>query len=227
MKKNYCIFACGGRGARMGADIPKQFLRLGTKTILQLSIERITNALPGISVITVLPDEYRQWWADECSSMRFFIPQMIVRGGITRFHSVRQALDKIPDDAVVAVHDGVRPFVSEQLVQSLFREVESGEKAVVPVIPVTDTLKVLDASLEPIPSASADRSVLYGAQTPQVFDSKTLKQAYALPYDTAFTDDASIVASMGGKVKYIPGERYNIKITTPEDLSLARLLLGV
>jgi len=211
----------------MGSDIPKQFLRLGEKTILQMSIERIVNAMPGIVVVTVLPDEYRQWWSDECSSMHFYVPQMIVRGGITRFHSVKAALDKIGDDSVTAVHDGVRPFVSEQLVQSLFREVESGVKAVVPVIPVTDTLKVLSESLEPIPGARADRSVLYGAQTPQVFESETLKAAYALPYDTAFTDDASIVASMGETVKYIPGERYNIKITTPEDLSFAKLLLGV
>jgi len=227
MRKKYCIFACGGRGTRMGADIPKQFIRLGGKTILQLSMEKILSALDRVGVVVVLPDEYRQWWTDECAAMNFFVPQMIVGGGITRFHSVKAALDRIPDDAVVAVHDGVRPFVSSKLVNALFDEVDSGAKAVVPVIPVTDTLKVLDSSLEPIPGAKADRSVLFGAQTPQVFEAETLKAAYALPYDTAFTDDASIVASMGEKVKYIPGERYNIKITTPEDLSLASLLLGI
>lgn len=227
MRKKYCIFACGGRGTRMGADIPKQFIRLGTKTILQLSIEKILSAVDGINPVVVLPQEYRQWWRDECTQKKFFVPQMVISGGITRFHSVKAALQTIPSDAVVAVHDGVRPFVSRELVSSLFEAISPKVKAVVPVIAVTDTLKVLDSALKPIAGAVADRSVLYGAQTPQVFDAEILKAAYELPFDTAFTDDASIVSAFGESVTYIPGERYNIKITTPEDLSLARILLGV
>lgn len=141
-----------------------------------------------------------------------------------RFHSVKNALEKVPDGALVAVHDAVRPFVSPDLVRELFEEAGRCD-AVIPVIPVTDTLKVLrpgeDGQLEEVPGASADRSVLYGAQTPQVFLSDVLRKAYSQAYDTRFTDDASVVAAMGVKVKFIPGQRYNIKLTTPEDMDIA------
>lgn len=208
----------------MGADIPKQFLRLGGKTILQLSLESVLAADSSIRIILALPAHYRQFWLDECDKMGLQIRQSIVDGGITRFHSVKNALEKVPDGALVAVHDAVRPFVSPDLVRELFEEAGRCD-AVIPVIPVTDTLKVLrpgeDGQLEEVPGASADRSVLYGAQTPQVFLSDVLRKAYSQAYDTRFTDDASVVAAIGVKVKFIPGQRYNIKLTTPEDMDIA------
>lgn len=223
-KPRYCIFACGGSGSRMGADIPKQFLRLGGKTILQLSLERILAADPSIRIVLALPSRYRKFWLDECEAMGFDARQSIVDGGITRFHSVKNALEKVPDGAVVAVHDAVRPFVSEDLVRELFARAEDCP-AVVPVVPVTDTLKVLRAdaggNLREVPGASADRSVLYGAQTPQVFSSDVLKKAYGQAYDVLFTDDASVVSASGVEIKYIPGQKYNIKLTTPEDMDIA------
>lgn len=219
-----CIFACGGQGTRMGADVPKQFLRLKGKTILQLSIERIVEAEPDVKIVIALPAMWKEFWKEECHRMLLHVPQSIVDGGITRFHSVRNALDKVADDSVVAVHDAVRPFVSADLVRALFdKAVECG--SAVPVIPVTDTVKVLDSSLREIDGASADRSVLYGAQTPQVFRADTLKAAYKQAYSTAFTDDASIVRAAGYEVAYVPGERYNIKLTTPEDMLFAGFLL--
>lgn len=231
--KKICIFACGGHGTRMGEALPKQFLRFGDKTILQLSMERILEAEPDASIITVLPQEYAKFWADECYKSGFVAPQSIVKGGITRFHSVKNALDRIPDDepALVAIHDGVRPFVSVELVRSLFEKAET-YPAVIPVIPVTDTLKVLetdpsDGVLREKPGRSADRSELFGAQTPQIFHSEIIKAAYRQPYDTSFTDDASVVARSGVPVSCFPGEKYNIKITTPEDLLLGRLLCGL
>lgn len=225
----YCIFACGGHGTRMGESLPKQFLRIGEKTILQLSIERIVEAEPDVNVIVVLPREYVQYWKDECVKQDFKVRQSIVHGGITRFHSVKNALERIEaDDALVAVHDGVRPLCSAALVRKLY-DATLEHDAVVPVIPIVDTLKVLktnpDGTYTPVEGASADRSVLFGAQTPQIFRAASLKAAYEQPYNTAFTDDASVVQSNGGQVFYLSGERYNIKITTPEDLLLARRLL--
>lgn len=213
----------------MGGDTPKQFLRIADKTILQLSIEKVLSACEDIHPVVVLPPECVDFWRQECGRMSLDVHQSIVKGGITRFHSVRNALEKIvEDDAVVAVHDGVRPLCSEKLVSALLTAAEVFD-AVVPVVPVVDSLKVLetlpDGSLRQIEGQSADRSVLFGAQTPQVFRSGVLKRAYNQPYSTIFTDDASVVQSVGIQVHYIPGERYNIKITTPEDLLFARRFL--
>lgn len=225
MTKNFCIFACGGHGTRMGGSLPKQFLRIGDRTILQISLENYLSACPDAKIVIALPPEYREFWLEECSKMEFTPPQSIVDGGITRFHSVRNALKKVPDGAVVAVHDAVRPFASRNLIETLLKEVEN-HTAVVPVIPVTDTVKVLDSNLKAIPGASADRTVLFRAQTPQVFRSDVLKAAYKQAYNTAFTDEASIVEAYGEPVTYVPGEKYNIKITTPEDLLLSAFLTG-
>jgi len=223
MKKKFCIFACGGHGTRMGGSLPKQFLRIGEKTILQLSLENFLEAEPGTKIVIALPKEYRDFWMEECSKMDFTPPQSLVEGGITRFHSVRNALEKVPEGAIVAVHDAVRPFASVKLIQDLFKKAEE-VPAVVPVIPVTDTIKVLDADMKTIPGATADRSLMYGAQTPQVFHSDILKAAYKQAYNTAFTDEASIVEAYGIPVTYIHGEKYNIKITTPDDLLLSGFL---
>lgn len=224
-RKKYCIFACGGHGTRMGGETPKQFLRIGEKTILQLSIEKICDAVPDVNVIVVLPHEWIEFWKGECRSAMTDIHQTLVIGGITRFHSVKNALTHVPDGAVVAVHDGVRPLVSQELVTSLFENMD-GHQAVVPVIPVTDTLKALDGDLREIDGVNPDRSVLFGAQTPQVFLSETLKAAYGQPYNVSYTDDASVVRNYGVDVEYVPGEKYNIKVTTPEDLFLVRALLS-
>ena len=229
-KKKYCIFACGGRGTRMGSPLPKQFLRLGEKTILQISIEQILKAVPDVHPVVVLPEDYFEFWASECKKTNFHAAQSIVAGGFTRFHSVRNALEKITDeDAVVAVHDGVRPLASTALIRRLF-ELAGSHNAVVPVIPITDTLKTLKRNgageLEELPGEGADRSIMFGAQTPQLFRSRVLKSAYSLPYDTAFTDDASVVRASGVEIHYCEGEKYNLKITTSDDLEVARRLLS-
>jgi 2-C-methyl-D-erythritol 4-phosphate cytidylyltransferase len=132
----------------------------------------------------------------------------------------------VPEGALVAVHDGVRPLVTEELVRKLFETAER-EQAVVPVIPCVDTMKVLeskDGALKAVPGVKADRSVLYGAQTPQVFHSEIVKGAYMMAYDTAFTDDASVVEKYGKDICYIEGERFNIKITTRDDMVLAKAI---
>ena len=169
------------------------------------------------------------YWRSYCLERNFTCPQVLVKGGITRFHSVKNALEKVPEGAVVAVHDGVRPLVTAELVRDMFEKAET-EHAVIPVIPCIDTIKVLEKKgefLVPIPGASVDRSVLFGAQTPQVFHSELLKDAYSQAYDTSFTDDASVVEKYGKSLSYIIGERLNIKITTQDDLILARAILSL
>ena len=225
-RRKYVVIMAAGSGTRMGVQMPKQFLELGGKAVLQRTIEVFQRACDGISVITVLPKEHMNYWREYCLSRNFTCPQVLVAGGITRFHSVRNALAKVPEGALVAVHDGVRPLLTEGLVQKLFEAAEQ-EQAVVPVIPCVDTMKVLesrDGVLRSIAGAKADRSVLYGAQTPQVFHSEVLKNAYMMAYDTAFTDDASVAEKYGQDVCYVEGERFNIKITTQDDMILAKAI---
>ena len=229
-RKKYVIIMGAGSGTRMGADKPKQFLEINGKAILQYTIEVFQRACPGISVITVLPEAFIGYWKDYCFKHKFICPQILVKGGISRFHSVRNALEKVPEGALVAVHDGVRPLVTEKLVSEIFGIAEN-EPAVIPVLPSVDTIKVLqvegDGRLKAVPGAVADRSVLYGAQTPQVFHSEVLKKAYSQAYDTAFTDDASVVERQEKSLSYIMGERLNVKITTQDDLMLVQAVMHI
>ncbi len=228
-KRRYVIIMAAGSGTRMGGPLPKQFLEIGGKAILQHTIEAFLEACPGISVVTVLNADYVEYWRNYCLRRNFTCPQMTVSGGFTRFHSVRNALDKIPDGALVAVHDGVRPLVTADLVRTMFEKAETVQ-ALIPVVPCTDTLKVLHKDgdeLKTVEGAVADRSVLYAAQTPQVFHSEVLKSAYSLAYDTMFTDDASVVQKYGKSLSYTIGERLNIKITTQEDLVLAQAVMSL
>jgi 2-C-methyl-D-erythritol 4-phosphate cytidylyltransferase len=228
-RKKYLIVMAAGSGTRMGADMPKQFIEIDGKAILQMTIEKFLEACPGINVVTVLPEAHMSYWRSYCLERNFTCPQVLVKGGITRFHSVRNALAKVPDNAIVAIHDGVRPLVTVNLLRDMF-ELSENEPALIPVVPCVDTMKVLKeegGKLVSVPGASVDRSVLFGAQTPQIFHSEILKEAYAQPYDTAFTDDASVVEKYGKNLSYHMGERFNIKITTQEDLLLARAILSL
>ena len=228
-RKKYLIVMAAGSGTRMGADMPKQFIEIDGKAILQMTIEKFLEACPGISVVTVLPEAHMSYWRSYCLEHNFTCPQILVKGGITRFHSVRNALAKVPDNAIVAIHDGVRPLVTADLIRNMF-ELSENEPALIPVVPCIDTMKVLkdeDGKLVAVPGASVDRSVLFGAQTPQVFHSEIIKEAYSLAYDTSFTDDASVLERYGKSLSYIHGERLNMKITTKEDLVLARAILSL
>ena len=206
-RKKYLIVTAGGMGTRMGTSTPKQFLELGGRPVLRITIEKFLAAIPDLHIITVLPE---------------------VKGGFTRFHSVKNALAYVPDGALVAVHDGVRPLISVEAIRRLFAEA-SDVPALIPVMPVTDTLKVLvkDASGKLVPTGEqADRSRFFGAQTPQIFWSEQLKAAYGQGYDTLFTDDASVAERHGVTLTYTLCDKYNIKITTPDDLALAAVLVS-
>ena len=220
-RKRYTIFVAGGSGTRMGGDIPKQFLLLDGRPILQRTIEAFLRADPEMKVVVVLPKQHFQTWKDLCLQHSFDCPMTLVSGGLTRFHSVRNALAKVPDGALVAVHDGVRPLVSPEMVARMFDAMEDA-RALVPVMPVTDTLRSLDPSL-PDP----DRSKCAAVQTPQIFRSEEIRKAYGCAFETSFTDDASVAARNGIPLTICEGERFNIKITTPEDLVLAEAILKV
>lgn len=225
MKSNfYAIVTAGGSGIRLGSSVPKQFLELTDgKCILQMSIEKFIEACPDVSIVTVLPKAWTDKWKEYCLSHNFQCPQMLVEGGITRFHSVQNALRRIPEGSIVAVHDAARPFISVDLIRKMLGMMEH-ERAVVPVIPVTDTLKMIkrtDDSLVRMNIEAPDRSCVFGAQTPQIFHSEDLKAAYGRAYDLRFTDDASVAESIGIPVTYVEGEKFNIKITTREDLVFA------
>lgn len=232
-RKKYLIVMAAGSGTRMGSETPKQFMELNGKAILQRSIEVFLRACPGIKVITVLPESYVKYWRDYCIEKNFICPQILVKGGITRFHSVRNALAKVPDGALVAIHDGVRPLVSQESVAEMFAKAES-EQALIPVIPCVDTMRLLSRDIDDegkevfhTKDESVDRSELFAVQTPQIFHSETVKEAYCQAYDTSFTDDASVVLKNGKNLSYHLGERFNIKITTQDDLVLARAILSL
>jgi 2-C-methyl-D-erythritol 4-phosphate cytidylyltransferase len=233
-RKKYVVIMAAGSGTRMGSQLPKQFLELDGKAILRKTIEVFLEACPDVSVITVLPKQHMSYWKDYCYKNNFICPQVLVAGGITRFHSVKNALKRLPDGAVVAIHDGVRPLISVQKVREMFEKAENVQ-ALIPVIPCVDTMKVLQknewedgsVTLTSVAGQSVDRSVLYGAQTPQIFHSEILKDAYNQAFDTAFTDDASVVEKHGKSLSFVIGERLNIKITTAEDLTLAEAVLKV
>ena len=227
-RKKYVIIMAAGSGTRMGSELPKQFIELDGKAILQMTIETFQKACPDVSVITVLPEAHMAYWRNYCLQHNFTCPQVLVKGGITRFHSVRNALEKVPEGALVAVHDGVRPLVTPGLVADMFTKAEDLD-ALIPVIPCVDTMRMLekkDDVLTAMAGTSVDRSLLYGVQTPQIFRSEILKDAYRQAYDTAFTDDASVVEKNGKNLSFTMGERFNIKITTQDDLVLAKAIMS-
>jgi len=221
-RKKYAVILAGGHGTRMGNSTPKQFLEIGGKPILRHTIEKFIDYQEDTSIILILPSELKEYWKNYCRENNFLDSYIMAAGGITRFHSVQNALKFVPEGALVAVHDGVRPLIDNDLLERLFSEAESAP-AVVPTMPVEESLREIDGNGN---SFRVDRSLYYTVQTPQVFHSEVLKAAYENPYSPSFTDDASVVEAAGIHVSLVRGKKHNIKITTPEDLELASLLLA-
>ena len=214
--KAYAIIVAGGKGLRMGGDVPKQFLPINGKPILMHTIEAFRKALDGIEIILVLPADQHEYWQKLCKDYNFCSPELIAKGGETRFHSVKNGLALLPDDedAVVGIHDGVRPFVSKETIQRCYAAAAGG-RAVVPVVPVVETIRQI---LPDGKSITRPRDEYRLVQTPQTFPLVMLKKAYEQPYSETFTDDASVVEAMGEEILMVEGNRENIKITTPSDL---------
>lgn len=220
---DYAIIVAGGKGLRMGADIPKQFLEVGGKPILMHTIQRFADYDAKMQIILVLPHEQQDYWRQLCSQYGFTVPHIIVDGGDTRFQSCKNGIMAIPGDVtegVVGIHDGVRPFVSAEVIKRCY-ETAREEYAAIPVMPVVDTLRFVDRHGGGKNVYREDYRIV---QTPQAFDLSLIRQAYAQPYGESFTDDASVVESLGCSVRMVEGNRENIKITTQFDLKVARQL---
>lgn len=217
----YALIVAGGKGLRMGTDLPKQFLPIGGKPVLMRTLEAFFRYSSEIQLILVLPHSQQDYWLELCAKYNFTLPHLIADGGETRFHSVKNGLALIQEDGLVAVHDGVRPFVSQDVIAQCYELAET-KKAVVPVIGVVETVRQINEN----GSVTVDRDRYKLVQTPQVFDVALLKKAYEQSYTSAFTDDASVVEAFGVSICLTDGNRENMKITTPFDLKLAEFLLG-
>ena len=210
----------GGKGLRMGSDIPKQFLPIGGKPVLMRTIERFREYSADLQIILVLPKAQQAYWKELCLKHNFTVIYQLADGGETRFHSVQHGLAMIPDDAggVVGVHDGVRPFPGIEVIRRCYDTARTA-KAVIPVVPVVETLRHISEGTKP-------RGDYRLVQTPQCFDIQLLKAANQQPYNDGFTDDASVVEAFGFDITLVEGNRENIKITTPYDMKIAEVLIG-
>ena len=217
---DYIIIVAGGKGLRMGGDIPKQFLPNGGKPVLMRTIERFRAYSNNLQIILVLTEAQQDYWKQLCKEYAFDVDYMLTNGGETRFHSVQHGLALIPDDAqgVVGVHDGVRPFPSIEVIKNCY-ETAREKKAVIPVVPVVETLRHITDGTKP-------RNEYRLVQTPQCFDIQLLKAANRQPYNDGFTDDASVVEAFGFENTLVEGNRENIKITTPYDIVVAEAIIN-
>lgn len=223
--KTVAIIVAGGSGTRFGAELPKQFLELGGKPILMRSIEAFANSgnCP-VDVIVTLPSDQMDLWQRLCDRYGFGVPHRVVPGGETRWHSVKHALDSMGDVNevdIIAVHDGVRPMVTADVI---CRTIEAARRdgAAIPVVALNDSVRQVVGEA----SHALDRSALRAVQTPQAFDARLLLDAYSLPYQTTFTDDASVVEQLGHPITLVEGDPHNLKITRPMDLALSEYLLN-
>ena len=218
--KQAVIIVAGGKGMRMGADIPKQFLPIAGKPILMKTLERFYSYNKNIQIVLVLPQTQQEYWISLCKEYDFNVPHKVANGGETRFHSVKNGLEAVDKSAeLIGVHDGVRPFVSLQVIEDCYKEAQKSGAAI-PVIDVFETVRHIKEGI----SATVPRNEYKLVQTPQVFNAELLRNAYTQPFTDFFTDDASVVEAYNHKIELVNGNRENIKITTPYDMKIAEVL---
>ena len=217
------IIVAGGKGERMGASTPKQFLELAGKPILMHTLEKFRATDPSIEIILALPENQIEFWEGLFHTYQVSKPKhTIVKGGQTRFHSVQNALQLVKENSVVAIHDGVRPLVSTETILNCYSEAEQNGNAI-PVVEVVDSLR--HYSKQEKTNEAVSRSCYRIVQTPQCFTSEVILKAYQQEFDKLFTDDATVVEKLGETINLITGNRENIKITTAEDIVIAEAFL--
>ena len=217
--KLYAVIVAGGSGKRMGAEIPKQYLELAGRPVLMHTIERFRAFNDSIEIIAVLPENQLRYWSELKTKYSFNIIHTLVKGGKARFFSVRNGLKFVDAPGLVAIHDGVRPFVSTDTIKRCFETAEKYGNAI-PVVSPADSLRMVTNQ----GSVPVNRLQVKQVQTPQVFDARLIKKAYLQDYIPEFTDDATVLEKTGEKINMVEGNRENIKITNPEDLFIARTL---
>jgi len=220
--KNYAIIVGGGSGTRMQSAVPKQFLLLCGRPVLMYTIEAFNTSAVKPEIILVLPAAYHAYWKQLCDEHQFNIPHQLIAGGETRFHSVKNGLDTIHDEtnALIAVHDAVRPLTGTHLIENAYQVAAEKGNAVV-AVKSRDSVRLMQNSH----SKSLLRDDVYLVQTPQTFQSAQIKKAYKQQFSAKFTDDASVIEEMGIKINLAEGDYKNIKITFPEDIAIAEMLL--
>ncbi|MHA4895516.1 2-C-methyl-D-erythritol 4-phosphate cytidylyltransferase [Pedobacter sp. PWIIR3] len=217
----YAIVVAGGSGNRMNSAIPKQFLLLEGKPVLMHTLCAFHQCVLNPEIILVLNHEMQEKWKSLCEEFGFDIPHRVVAGGEQRFYSVKNGLSEITGDGIVAIHDAVRPLISPSLITQSFKEAEEKGNCVTGVTPTDSVRRIIDESV----TQALDRSELILIQTPQTFDLRIIREAYNSTYVDSYTDDASVVESIGIKINVIPGDRENIKITYPEDIDIATIFM--
>lgn len=218
----YAVIVAAGSGMRMGAPIPKQFLEVGGAPILMHTLNRFVAFDAAIRLVVVLHPDYVEFWRSLCEKHDYRVPHTIVAGGSERFFSVQKAIQSLAEteDAIVGIHDAVRPMVSVATLKRCYETAQSTGSAV-PCILVNDSMRMVDAN----GNRSIDRSSLRIIQTPQCFSLSLLRRAFTQDYRLAFTDDASVVEALGESIELVEGNRENIKVTTPEDMHWLNVLL--
>jgi 2-C-methyl-D-erythritol 4-phosphate cytidylyltransferase len=216
----YALIVAAGSGSRMQSDIPKQFLSLKGKPVLYYTLETFCRFHAEMKIILVSNPEYSSYIDDVLHLLQVNNPISVVRGGATRFESVRNGLAHVPDHEIVFIHDGVRPFVTDHLLDNCY-QTALREGNAIPAVPIKDSIR----QIEPDGSVPLDRSILRGVQTPQTFKSELIKKAYQAAQHMLFTDDATVLETFGEKIMLVSGEDENIKLTTPLDLIIAEELL--
>ena len=207
------LIVAGGKGERMNTDIPKQFLLLNGTPILIHTLKQFSHFE---EIVLVLPYSQFEYWRELCSTYNFTQKHILVAGGTSRFYSVKNGLEQIDENSVIAIHDGVRPLISTKLIDSLITKTKNGV-GIIPIVPLKDSIRKVEGEN----STHLDRSNLYKVQTPQCFLIKDIKEAYKQEFSDTFTDDASVFEAKGGKITTLLGEEKNLKITTKEDLTIA------
>lgn len=219
--KRYLIIPSGGSGVRMGAELPKQYIRLGSKTILQHTIEALAKHVDYI--VLGISYDYRIIVEDMLQTIGLADRVYLTVAGKKRFDTVQRALRVVPDGALVGIHDAVRPFVSSKVVDKCYEEAQR-VGAAVPVLELTESLRYLPDEGEQ-PSQAVDRSIYRLVRTPQVFWSERIKEAYQQPFQESFTDDCSVYDQLYSDLALVPDTTENIKITTPDQLYWGEHLL--
>lgn len=220
MLKRSVIITAGGMGKRLANDIPKQFLMLGELPILAHSIKAFYEFDQTIQVIVTLPKEWITYWESKVKEIKFEVPHQIVAGGEERFHSIRNALSYTNGEQI-AIHDGVRPFVSKETISRCFAGL-TNFKAVIPVLPLKDSIRIVND----IESKASNRLIFRLVHTPQCFHAEVLYRAYQQAYAVNITDDAALVEQMGESIHLVESNEENIKITTPSDLLFAQFMIS-
>ncbi|KIA95887.1 2-C-methyl-D-erythritol 4-phosphate cytidylyltransferase [Pedobacter kyungheensis] len=218
--KYYAIIVAGGSGNRMQTETPKQFLLLKNLPVLMHTIKAFAQSDAQPKILLVLNKEQQAYWHRLCDEFNFRVPHQVIDGGTERFHSVKNAVYSIEEDSFVAIHDAVRPLVSKKLIDSCY-QAAALQGNVIAAVQSSDSVRQFKNGK----TTALKRDEIYLVQTPQTFSINVLKEAYNQEFDTHFTDDASVVESIGYNINIIEGERSNLKITYPIDLELAELLL--